>query len=143
MLAIAATYSGKRIRDFDHNDMRMLVELMGLWRINLGVTAESTAEELVVICQFVYDNFGQFTLDDIRAAMNLVVSGKINLEYVTQRNISSYYVSRALKAYEEYKREMVNQIAIDKENYLKRQEQRNRIELTPLERANSFKDCNV
>jgi len=139
-IAIAKTYEGRRIRDFDTAEMEMLVEVIGLWRFNIGAANDSTADELVIVCRFIYDNFGHFTLNDIREAMNMVVSGNLTVEYVSMKSLSPYYVSKALRVYEEYKRGVVNELALEKENYIRRAEQRKKIEITPEERAENFKN---
>lgn len=56
-LALVLTYDEKRIGDYDKEDMTKLVELMGKWRLLLGVNSEVTATELVEICRFVFQNF--------------------------------------------------------------------------------------
>ena len=75
-IAVAQTFSEKRIGSFDREDMAKLVEVMAKWRVLLGVNNDSSETELIVICQFVYDNFKKFTLMDIKLAMNWAVSGK-------------------------------------------------------------------
>ncbi len=57
---VAKTFDGKRIGQYTKEDMTKLVELMAHWRVLLGVTSDSTEIELVVICQFVYDNFKKY-----------------------------------------------------------------------------------
>lgn len=121
--------------------MKELVEIMARWRILLGVTSDSSDVELVVITQFVYDNFKNFTLKDIQIAMNWAISGKIDMAYVTQKNISSFYVSKALNGYEEIKREIVQKLAYEREKYLKRiNEAEEKKNVTIEHKANSFKD---
>ena len=141
--AIAQTYSEKRIGDFNREDMTKLVELMAQWRLLLGVTSESTEQELIVICQFVYDNFKKFTLSDIRLAMNWTISGKIDVGFVSQKSISSYYVSKAINAYEEHKREIFNNFMERRDRHLQRQQINAKVEPTPQEKANTFKDLIV
>lgn len=137
---VALTYGEKRIGDFNKQDMTKLVEVMAQWRLLLGVTTESTDTELIVICQFVYDNFKKFTLSDIRLAMNWVISGKVEVGFVTQKNISSFYVSKAINAYEERKRHIFNDLMERRDRHI----QRNQIEVKPeptqQDKANTFKD---
>jgi hypothetical protein len=137
-LAIANTMSEKKIKEFNREDMAELVSVMGQWRLLLGVTGDSTETELIFICQFIYDNFGKFTLSDVRIAMNWTISGKVDVGYVTQKNISAYYISKALQAYENKKIEIINEIAINKERLESRYEDKR--ELTPEEKAKSFKE---
>mgnify|MGYP007090091109 CR=1 FL=1 len=141
--AIALTYSEKKIGDYNREDMTKLVELMAQWRLLLGVTSESTEAELIVICQFVYDNFKKFTLSDIRLAMNWAISGKTDIGFVSQKSISSFYVSKAINAYEDYKRQIFNDLMERRERYLQRNNVNQPVEPTPEEKANTFKDLIV
>lgn len=140
--AVALTYGEKRIGDFNREDMTKLVEVMAQWRILLGVTSDSTEQELIIICQFVYDNFKKYTLSDIKLAMNWTISGKIDVGFVSQKNISSYYVSRALNAYDEHKRRIYNKFMYEREKHLSRLEQAPP-DRTPEEKANTFKSLIV
>lgn len=140
--AVALTYGEKRIGEFNREDMTKLVEVMAQWRILLGVTSDSTEQELIIICQFVYDNFKKYTLSDIRLAMNWTISGKLDVGFVSQKNISSYYVSRALNAYEEEKRRIYNQFMYERDKQLSKS-QHQVPEPSPEERANSFKSLIV
>lgn len=140
---VALTYGEKRLRDYNREDMTKLVEVMAKWRLLLGVTTESSDQELIVICQFVYDNFKHFTLADISLAMNWAISGKSELAFVSQKTISSYYVSRALNAYESKKRELVNQMVENRDRYLIDKEIENKKKPSPAELADIFKELLV
>jgi len=140
---IALTYSEKRLKDFTREDMTKLVEVMAKWRLLLGVTSESSDQELIVICQFVYDNFKHFSLADVTLAMNWAISGKSELAYVSQKTISSYYVSRALNAYESKKRELVNQMVENRDRYLIDKEIEKKEKPTPTQLADIFKELLV
>jgi hypothetical protein len=139
---IALTYSEKKIGEFNRDDMTKLVEVMAQWRLLLGVTSDSTEAELIVICQFVYDNFKKFTLSDIKLAMNWTIAGKVEVGFVSQKNISSYYVSRALNGYEEVKRSIFNRMMEERNRYLNRLEDQKSKQIveTPEEKADGFKE---
>ena len=141
--AVALTYAEKKIGDFKREDMTKLVELMAQWRLLLGVTSESTEQELIVIVQFMYDNFKKYTLADVRLAMNWAISGKTDVGFVTQKNISSFYVSKAMKAYDDEKRGIYNQMMAERDKYLSRMQEINKPKITPLQKAESFKEMIV
>ena len=141
--AIAITYTEKRIGDFTREDMTKLVELMAQWRLLLGVTSESSEHELIVIVQFMYDNFKKYTLADVRLAMNWAISGKTEVGFVTQKNISSFYVSKAVKAYDDEKRIIYNRLMAEREKYLSKMDDINKPKITPLQKAESFKEMIV
>lgn len=136
--SIVASYDEKRLKHFDKDDIKKLVEVIARWRLLLGVTAESNDTELLVITQFVYDNYPNITLTDIGYAMNWAISGRIEVGFVSQKNISSYYVSRAINAYIAEKRRIVNDIE-ERKNTYKAQAEPEKIEQTPLQKANTFK----
>ena len=136
---VAMTYQEKRIGDFNREDMELLVEVMAQWRVLLGATNDVTEAELIIICQFVYDNFKRFTLSDIRLAMNWTISGRLDVGYVSQKIISSFYVSKSLNAYEEEKRKIYNNLMERKERHTQRAEIEQKKDFTPEEKADNFK----
>jgi hypothetical protein len=135
---VVQTFSEKRIGDFDKDDMKGLVEIMGKWRFLLGVQSESSDAELVYICQFIYDEFKKFTLSDIRLAMNWAISGKTDMTFVSQKSLSAAYVSKAIQAYEDEKRTIVKRIAYDKEAYERNKHVNEPLNISPEEQANTF-----
>ena len=139
-LAAVRTFSEKRIKDYTSEDMAELVKVMAQWRLLLGVTNDSTETELVVICQFIYDNFGKFTLADIRLAMNWSISGKIDVGFVTQKNISAFYISKCMQSYESRKMHLVNEIAHNKHRYESRRDLDTKTEVTPEYKCQVFKE---
>lgn len=138
-LDIARTFEEKRIGDFNKQDMTKLVELMAKWKLLLGVTTETTSQELVEICKFVYVNFKKFTLSDITLAMNWAISGKTDMSYVSVKSMSAMYVSKAINLYEEEKRNIVNRISESKAAYERRKSRDEIIQVTPQEKADAFK----
>lgn len=139
-LMIAQTFSEKRIAQFNKADMAQLVDAIAKWQVMLGLGSDSTEQELIFICQFIYDNFGSLTLSDIHNASNLVVSQKIVLEYTSQRKITALYVSKSLNAYIEYKTNLYNEILANKRKHLEKLENSKVRILTASEKANDFKN---
>lgn len=116
-ISIAQTMSEKKISQFNKSDMAGLVSLLGQWKVLLGSTTEITDAELIFVCQFIYDNFGRFTLSDIKITMQMAISGKLNIEYVSQKTISGLYISKCLNSYEEYKARIINELAYKKQKH--------------------------
>lgn len=112
---------------------------MARWRVLLGVTTEPTDTELIVICQFVYDNFKNYTLEDIKLAMNWAISGKTDVGFVTQKTISSFYVSKALNAYDELKRRLYNKLMEERAIHVRKLEMDSKVEFSPEQKADNFK----
>lgn len=138
-LAIANTFSEKRIREYDSNDMVRLVELMARWRLLLGVTSDVSTDELTFICQFLYDNFKNFTLGDMTLAMNWAISGRTDVGFVSQKTLSSFYVSKCIQAYVDEKKTIVDNIAWEKQKQEDMAKRNLKPEMTPEIRANNFK----
>lgn len=141
-LAIAKTYSQKPIGQFSREELQYLVEVMGTWRILLGASTDPTEHELIIITQFVYDNFKKLTIPDIQLAMNWAISGKTDLGFVSTKIISSFYVSKAINAYLVLKKEILQSIAEEKDKYLriKEIEESKNKKPTPEQKAQIFKE---
>ena len=141
-LAIAKTYSQKTIGEFNREELQYLVEVIGKWRILLGATTDPTGDELVIITQFVYDNFKKLTIPDIQLAMNWAISGKTDIGFVSTKLISSFYVSKAINAYLALKKEILQTIAEEKEKHLriKEIEESKNKKPTPEQKAQIFKE---
>lgn len=130
----------KRIGSFSREDMGDIVDLLANWRLMLGVTSDATKEELVFITQFVYENYKHFTLSDMKMAKDWTIMGKIEVGFVTQKTFSSYYISRCLNAYEDYKRAVINEIDSNRDRYIAKKSIENPVKLTPQQEAESFKE---
>jgi len=72
--------------------------------------------------------------------MNWAIAGKIDVGFVTQKNISSYYVSKALNAYGEAKRSIYNELMENRDRILERRSLEKSVQHTPAEKANQFKE---
>lgn len=136
--SVAECYSEKPIGQYNTKDMEALVDMVARWRVLLGVTNESTPVELRVITQFIYDSYKSLTLKDIELAMMWSINGTIEIGFVTQKNISAYYVSRCINAFIARKREIVNEIAEKKERYLAEQAAKES-QITPQQKAEKWK----
>ncbi len=137
---IAETVQEKTIADFDKEDIKALVEIMGKWHFHLGITSEPDANVFVLITQFVYDHFGHLTLTDIRLAMEWVIAGKTQVAFTSYKSLSTAYISDCINKYEEKKAQIINDIARRKENHLNRMRVNEKIEATAQERADIHKD---
>lgn len=137
---IALTYSEKKIGKFNRDEMGEIVDVLAQWRLMLGVTSDTTQEELIFITQFLYDNYKHFTLSDLKTAKTWSIMGRIEIGFVSQKTFSSYYISRCLNAYEEEKRRIINEINHRKERYESRMAIENPKKLSAEEEAKSFKD---
>ena len=60
--------------------------------------------------------------------------------FVTQKNISSFYVSKALNAYSESKRSIYNELMEKRERMISRRQLETSVQHTPVEKANHFRE---
>ena len=76
---ISLTYSEKKIGRFNSEEMGDIVDVLAQWRLMLGVTSDTTQEELVFITQFLYDNYKHLTLPDLKMAKNWSIMGRVDV----------------------------------------------------------------
>ena len=139
-MAIALTMGEKRIGQFDRKDMEDIVDVLAQWRLMLGVTTDSTHEELVFITQFIYDNYKHLTLSDLTMAKTWSIMGKVDVGFVSQKTFSSYYISRSINAYEDEKRKIINDISEKKERYEMRMALERPTPIAPEAEMKSFQE---
>jgi hypothetical protein len=93
----------------DDNDikgvLRYAMILVGLRGNNLP-----SNEEKFVLLNFIKSNFGNQTLEEIKLAFDLAVSGTINIDAKCYENFSCEYFSRIVNAYIEYARQETKNI---------------------------------
>jgi len=98
-----------RLRLLDDNDikgvLRYAMILVGLRGNNLP-----SNEEKFVLLNFIKSNFGNQTLEEIKLAFDLAVSGTINIDAKCYENFSCEYFSRIVNAYIEYARQETKNI---------------------------------
>jgi len=142
-MMLANTKTEKRIGNFDRAEMGDIVDILANWRLMLGVTSEVTKEELIFITQFLFDNYKHFTLTDLNTAKTWAIMGRTDIGFVSQKTLSSFYISKCLNAYEDEKRNIINEIDRKRERYLNKIAVNNPPTLTLEDEANTFKDYMV
>lgn len=138
--AIAHTLSDKKIGQFDRVELGEVVDVLAQWRLMLGVTSETTQEELAFITQFIYDEYKHLTMSDLKLAKNWVIKGRVDVGFVTQKTFSAYYITRSLNAYEDEKRRLINEIAHKKERYESRRAMEKPEPISVEDKVESFKE---
>lgn len=89
-----------------------------------GISNQPTAEDFILILDFIKINYGTLNIFDIKNAMNLSSSNKLEIKKTANdesfANFSCVYVGRILSAYIEYKKEIVFDVrkAIEKKQSL-------------------------
>jgi len=92
--------SMKRIQDFSsNNEMNQLVETIGQWAFYLGLSQKTSDKEIILLAQFIKENYGTFNLTDIQEAVKMSATDKLGIEVEHYGNISPSYISKILNAY--------------------------------------------
>lgn len=137
---VAFSFSEKKIGDYNNNDMKAIVRLIGEWWILSGVNQEANAKDLIVISKFIHSNFQQLTYTDISLSMTLSIKGELELAYEPFVRLSGQYISKCVNAYLQIKAKIVNEAAAKTEQYYKKMElDKPATPTTPEQRMESFK----
>lgn len=103
---------------------KMLLHHVTVWKIMTGILNQPTEDDYILICDFIKINYGTLNIFDIKNAMNLSSSNKLEIKKTANdesfANFSCVYVGRILSAYIEYKKEIVFDVrkAIEKKQSL-------------------------
>lgn len=100
----------KKIKDFDNNEIGNLIDVLGKWRFYLGVSKDATAEEFMVLTDYIKKNHANLTLDEIHLMIDLSLKSRLNVEVRLFGNFSPLYVSQIINAYHEYKASLLEDV---------------------------------
>lgn len=77
---------------------------------------DDLAKELVLIANFIRHNYSTLTLSEMDLAINLSLTNKLDVDVRTFNVFSPMYVSRILNAFIDYKKQIMVEVRIRKEN---------------------------
>lgn len=97
---VLATFENK-LATITKDEANALIELIGKWGYCVGVSNKLAAEDILLICKYLKDEFSSMTLSEIKLAMNLSLKGDIEVRFYGQ--LSVMYITMVLKAYRDYK----------------------------------------
>ena len=81
-----------------------LIEIVGKWGFYLGISNKMNSDDILLICRFIKDTYGNLTIAELNLAMTLNMKGKLGkIDFFGQ--LSPIYISNLLNAYMDYKRE--------------------------------------
>ena len=115
--------------------MNDLVALLGLWKFSVGNNSETSAQEYRFLAMFIKDNFSEFTLEEIKSAMNMSINGTFENKYFG--SFSPIYVSSVLNNYREYRALILRKVEEDAEAH--RRAEQKRLMATPEYRCEQMK----
>ena len=81
----------------------LLLQVVTEWRMYIGIPKTDVSEELVLLSKFLFDNYGNLTIDEIRLAYNLSARRKLqDVEFYGY--FSPMYVAKVLDSYLYYRK---------------------------------------
>ena len=87
-------------------------------KIGLRSANWPSEEEKIILIQHIQKNFGNHTIDEIRLAFDMAISGQLDLgasEIACYENFSCLYFSNVMNSYRRWAKEEVKQIPMTKE----------------------------
>lgn len=102
--------SAPRIKQMKSNkELEGVIDAVGKWRFYLGIKEKASAEEIVVLVNFIKDQFGNLTVADLHEAITMSIAGKLDVDNETYGNFSPLYVSRILNAYSNQRTQIISE----------------------------------
>ena len=95
-----------RVSEITKADAERLIEVVGKWGFYMGTSNRLSSEDILVICKFIRENYGQLRINEINLAINLNLRGSLGShEYFG--HLSPLYISGVLNSYIDYKNELL------------------------------------
>ena len=97
-------------------DRETLVKGLRLIMMKVGLRQQNwpTNEETAVLIQHIETNYGGHTVDEIKLAFDMAISGKLGVEVNCYENFSCLYFSWIMSAYREWSKEEYKQVEAKK-----------------------------
>lgn len=113
-----------------------VVNLVGLWRMYIGMPKSDEAEALLFVADFIVENYGHMTVAEIELAIRLSVMRKLK---DTEFNgyFSALYVSKVLESYLYYRKIALADAIREREVALREEKEKNN-KPTPEEQAKRY-----
>ena len=59
------------------NPQEKLIDIVSKWRMYIGMPKNDVSEELIIVAQYIYENYPNITIAEIDLAVNLSISQKL------------------------------------------------------------------
>lgn len=130
-----AHVSAKRMKDYStKEDLMYLNSVIAQWANYVGVDTPEPAQ-LNLLANFIKENFASLNGYDLKECVRLLATQSLNTEAKHYGKISPIYVSEVLKAYQEYKSDVVFKV----KDAISKQEQAIVKPMPDEERVQNFK----
>jgi|GEM_PF-5046760 len=128
----------KQVGQLKGSETNSIIDLVGFWAATLGVTKDITSVDLKMVSTFIFNQFGNLTLSEIKYGIQLSVAHKLNCDpQLYGRGLSVAYVGNILSAYIEHKRSELKDLMYRLQNQNKEKI------VTPEEKMNIAKETLV
>lgn len=104
-----ANVSANQLQLLEKDGKDKLIDVLAKWVYYLGLTKLSP-EDLVMLEMYIIRSYGHLTLEEIDLAIELSVSGKLDVDTNPYGNFSPMYVSNIIGAYLRYRNKMMTEI---------------------------------
>lgn len=102
--------TSKRLKDFStKEDLLLINSLITRWASYVGVNTPE-AVEMNTLANFIKEYFPTFNAYDLKECIGLITIGELKTDAEPYGKLSPIYVSKVLKAYQEYKMEVVYKV---------------------------------
>lgn len=107
--AIIVANMGCARLDNSNATKKRLLDLVGKWMFYVGQINVS-ADGMIILVQFIQENYSHLSADDIELAINLSLKGKLDCDIRTYGQFSPMYISTILNAYDFYRKEHLKSV---------------------------------
>lgn len=92
-------------------EVRTIKNFLVEWRISLGIKETMSEEEIIINLKFIAENYGHLTLEMLRQALKLSLTGKLNVKNELYGiSFAPLYIGKILSAFETYCTDKMNAI---------------------------------
>lgn len=95
-----------------HGERENLVKTLRWIMMKVGLREQNwpTTEETAVLIQHIESNYGGHTVEELRLAFDMAISGKLEVDAICYENFSCLYFSKIMAAYREWAKEEYKQL---------------------------------
>ena len=119
---VVNAHMDKLLMECTKDEQLKLVDLLGEWRYYLGINKEVDAKELLIIGKFIVNNFGDFSINEIKLAMEMSINFKLDVENNPYNQFSVFYVATILNTYKDYRAKIMNKVVYEYNKEVRRKE---------------------
>jgi hypothetical protein len=120
------------------NPQEKLIDIVSKWRMYIGMPKNDVSEELIIVAQYIYENYPNITIAEIDLAVNLSIRQKLK-DSEFHGYFSPMYVAKVLDSYLHYRRTTLSDAMRRRDNYIHEQlEKANKP--SPEQQAKDFRE---